>query len=95
MKQHYENPYSRNHFDDNVVYRKGDIVAVKYVRTSKLWERAKIESISEPGFGEPRHVEVLLIDKGKKATILKVISLTKEIWNIQFYKMAVVVLFES
>ena len=81
MKQHFENPYSRNHLDENVVYRKGDIVAVKYINTSKLWERAKIENISEPGFGDSRYVEVFLIDRGKKAKILDIASNVRPILN--------------
>ena len=81
MRRHYEKRHSTDHFHENVEYRLGDIVAVKYVKSSKVWERAKIESISEAGFTEPRFVEVFLIDRGKRTQISDIASNVRPILN--------------
>ena len=80
MRLHYESQYSAD-YDDTIKYRKSDIVAVKLKRSSKLWERATIEHISEAGFGEPRFVEVFLLDKGKRLKITDISSNLRPILN--------------
>ena len=80
MRLHYESQYPAD-YDDTIEYRKGDIVAVKLKRSSKLWERAKIENISEVGFGEPRFVEVFLLDRGKRSKITDISSNLRPILN--------------
>ena len=80
MRIHYESQFSADH-DDTIEYRKNDIVAVKLKRSSKLWERAKIENISEAGFGEPRFVEVFLLDRGKRLKIIDISSNLRPILN--------------
>ena len=52
---------------ENTEYRKGDIVAVK-IEKVKMWERGKIENVSEEGY--PLQIDVLLIDQGNYVKVL-------------------------
>ena len=52
---------------ENTEYRKGDIVAVK-IEKVEMWERGKIENVSEEGY--PLQIDVLLIDQGNYVKVL-------------------------
>ena len=52
---------------ESTEYRKGDIVAVK-IEKVEMWERGKIENVSEEGY--PLQIDVLLIDQGNYVKVL-------------------------
>ena len=52
---------------ENTEYRKGDIVAVK-IEKVEMWERGKIENVSEEGY--PTQIDVFLIDQGNYVKVL-------------------------
>ena len=52
---------------ENTEYRKGDIVAVK-IEKVEMWERGKIENVSEEGY--PLQIDVFLIDQGNYVKVL-------------------------
>ena len=57
---------NREDYEDTE-YRKGDIVAVK-IEKAEMWERGKIENVSEEGY--PLQIDVLLIDQGNYVKVL-------------------------
>ena len=83
MQKKFRDDNLTDNFEDleDIEYRKDDIVAVRIVERSMVWERARIESLSERGFGEPQYVDVFLIDKGKSIRVKDITSNVRPILN--------------
>ena len=77
MTNHFKRENRMEDFE-RLVYRKGDIVAVLW---EEMWERGKVESISEQGFGEHQYADVFLIDKGIKVSVGDIPSNIRPILN--------------